>query len=205
MYDIRCVNTDQEFEQVKEAWGSVPKLMKQRYRSLADQSKDNGIIIAAYDNGNVVGTIRCVEWGRLPYYHLSSLFIKPGLLPRFNFSDLKNPMIYIIDHILSEMEKKEKYDWYFVRVVSKAYGKLEKDGNNLLNQTDLGRRYHRYVEKVIEPLEEPIYDMHKALLGNKVWDQHLVIIRCSLDNQYRRYGNLFDEETEFVNSSKNKN
>jgi hypothetical protein len=205
MYEIKTISTESEFEQVLEVWKSVPKLMRDRSKSLAVLSKEFGSVVVAYDKGEIVGTLRYTEWAKLPYYHVGSLYIKPGLLLRMDFTNPKNPTNYMFDYILSEMEKKERYDWYYVRNLCKAYAKVEDEGNNLLDCSKSGHRYHKFVENVLEANEEPVYEMHKMLLARTTWNRPLMIIRCSLDNQYRKHGNFFKNELEFVEKFTNKN
>lgn len=198
MYKVKTITTELEFEQVLEAWKTVPKLMRDRSKSLVEQSKKFGSMVVAYDNDEIVGTFRYTEWNKIPYYHIGSLYIKPGILPVFDFANPKNPTICMFDHILSMMEQKERYDWYYVRNLCKGYARSEDKGKNILDCSKFGYRYHRYVEKIIEANEEPIYEMHKMLLANTTWNRPLIIIKCSLDNQYRKHGNFFRNEVEFV-------
>ena len=199
MYEIRELSTDQEFQDAKILWESSSKMMRQEHTNSFETTV---LIVGAFKDNELIGTLRCVKWDTMPYYSIGGLYIKPNTVFRYDFSDEKNPITYLTDYILSKMESEDRYEWYYVRVLGKAYAKIQQGGNDLLNKTKLGHRYHRFVEKIFEPGEEPVYSTHKALMGNKSWNRHVLLVKCSLDNQYRKNGDIFSSEMSFLENAK---
>lgn len=202
MYDVREIKKDKEFEDVKNLWGSSTRLMRDTIKIPFNDLRTGGVLVGAYDKDDLIGVMRYCEWSSMPYYSIGRLYIKPNTIPRYDFSNPKNPIIYITDFILSTMEQKQRYEWYYVRALSKAYAKIQEDGNDLLNKSIVGNRYHRYVEKIFNPGEIPDFNMHRLLMGDREWNRHIMLVKCSLDNQYRIHGDIFKTEKIFLNNVK---
>ena len=170
--------------------------------TLLDQIKD-GCIVGAYLEKELVGTLKYMKWNGLPYYSIGALYIKPGLIPRYDFSNPDNPITYITDFILNSLENQGFYNWYYVRTLGKGYAKIQREGHDLLNQTELGYRYRRDVEEIVPAFTEPKFQLHSKLMGHRKWARPVMIIKCSLENQFRKHGDIFKTEIDFLNAEQN--
>jgi len=202
-YIIKYIETDQEYQDVLELWNSKNTLMFQDLgNDHFSNNIKNGRIVGAYDGPILVGTLKYVAWDALPYYSVGGLYIKTGLVKFYNFNDPLNPITYITDFILKDMESRGYVNWYYTRVLKKGYAKIQHDGNDLLSCTTLGSRYRRDIEEIIMPGELSKFSLHSNLVLNKTWARPIMVVKCSLDNQYRPSGNIFAKEFEFLQNAK---
>lgn len=201
-YTIKYIETDQEFLDVSELWKSKDTLM---FQDLGDEhfayNIKTGKIVGAYDGSTLVGTLKFSIWGDLPYYSIGGLYIKTGLIKFYRFKDPLNPITYITDFILRDMEAKGYLNWYYTRVLKKGYARIQADGNDLLTCTTLGHRYRRDIEEIIMPGEKSKFMVHNALILNRTWLKPIMVIKCCLDNQYREHGDIFNNELTYLNNN----
>jgi hypothetical protein len=203
-YTICEIQTDNQFNDVINLWSSRKTIMRQgdNWSSLIDNIRA-GTIVGAYNGSELVGTLKYSKWAGLPYYTISALYIKPDTVKRYDFSDANNPITYITDYILEKLENENYYTWYYIRILGKAYAKIQKEKNDLLNQTKLGYRYRRDIEEIVQPNTQSAFPVHNLILGSTTWARPVMIVRCSLENQYRKTENIFETEIEFLNAKKN--
>lgn len=203
LYNIKVIKTKDEYNDVWELWSSRSKVMRHKQSFPFLKDIDYGTIVGAYQDNSLVGTLKYTKWKGLPFYSMGSLFIKKNLIPRYDFSNPINPLISITDFILRSLEEEEFYNWYYVRALGKAYAKIEKDDHDLLSCTELGPRYHRFVEELILPGTRSKNVLYDKMAGSNFWDNPIMIVKCSLDNQYRKHGDVFKTELNFLNAKKN--
>jgi hypothetical protein len=189
-YFIKKIETDDEYDRVEYLWKSRNSLMKNPLPSHSIDNIRDGIIIAAFLENEIVGTMRYFIWKNIPCYQIGGLCVKPGLIK--TFSNLNNPINFIMDYVLEGIEKQHLYTWYYVRPIKKVYAQVQSTNYNLfakhdfLNQTLLGKRYIRFIEEVVLPGNKSKYEsFNKSLIGNQTWNNPVMIVKCSLDDKYR--------------------
>tara|TARA_B110000503_G_C7030626_1_gene363838 strand:- start:200 stop:835 length:636 start_codon:yes stop_codon:yes gene_type:complete len=203
LYDIRIIKTTEDYHNVSTAWSSCTKIMRQVNNFSFLKNINFGKIIGAYLGDDLVGTLKYTKWNTMPFYTVGALYIKPGLIKRYDFSDPKNPINYITDFMLKTLEDQEYYNWYYIRTLGNAYAKIERDNNDLLTCTSLGPRYSRYVEEIVPPGCKSKHALHNTIMADTTWKRPIMIVKCSLSNQYRKHGDVFRTESEIVDVKKN--
>lgn len=203
MYTIRIAETSSDYQKLFELWSSRDKLLRQvanetvhsKFSSMLD-----GTNVCAFDEeDNIAASLKFKGWSNLPYYNVGRMYTRPGLINLYDFKNPVNPMAQILDFTLKLNETIGRYTWYYSRVVSKAYAKLEKNGTDLLNCTTLGKKYDRVVETVIKPGEVPKYIFFKQMMGFESSERPVAVVRCSLMNSHRTsYGDFFSDELKYL-------
>jgi len=137
---------------------------------------------------------------RLPTYQIGNMNIKKKFLQRYDFSNKQHPIIPMMDFILDQQERSNRYTWYYNRSLTPAYHKLQLEGKDLLRNCMLGwdnnknqYRYERFIEEVVLAGNLPVYTGHHAI-QNKIFDTDYMIVKCCLKNEYRHTLNYFDNQ-----------
>jgi hypothetical protein len=200
-YLIKQIETLEEYAEVEELWNSKNKLMREEGVSLV-KHLPLFKVVGAFLNNELVATLKYHYWDNFPYYSIGALYTKSGLVNLYDFSNPNNPIPYIADFILDKLESEGYYTWYYVRTLGKAYARIQQNNHDLLSCTKLGHRYRRDIEEVILPNEISKFKIHNNLILNKQWTRPMVVVRCSLDNQYRPNGDIFNNEFNFLKNAK---
>lgn len=200
-YLIKQIETPEDYAEVEELWSSKNKLMREEGASMV-KYLPLFKVVGAYLNGELVATLKYHYWNNFPYYSIGALYTKSGLVNLYDFSNTTNPIPYITDFILKKLESEGYYTWYYVRTLGKAYARIQQNNHDLLSCTTLGYRYRRDIEEVILPNQTSKFKIHNNLMLNKTWSRPMVVVRCSLDNQYRPNGDIFDKEFDFLKNAK---
>ena len=159
-YTIRTIKTPEDFAKMEDLWCERNKRMK---TTVADQKLEFqksiavGESVGAFNDQNeLVGILRYLIFQTLPFAFMYNLHIKKGTLTKYDFSNEKNPITYILDYILRECEENKIYTWYYARAISKGYHKIYQEGTDLFRQSQMcfdkernDYRYERYVEEII--------------------------------------------------------
>ena len=200
-YVIKQVETVEDRAEVEQLWNSKNKLMREEGASMVEHLPLFEVV-GAYLNGELVATLKYHYWNNFPYYSIGALYTKSGLVNLYDFSNSTNPIPYITDFILKKLESEGYYTWYYVRTLGKAYARIQQNNHDLLSCTTLGHRYRRDIEEVILPNQTSKFKIHNNLMLNKTWSRPMVIVRCSLENQYRPNGDIFNNEFDFLKNAK---
>jgi len=156
-----------------------------------------GIIGAFTADSDLVGTLKYTLWDGLAIYSIGAMYIKPGIISRYDFSNPDNPITPILDFILQSMEDKKYYTWFYSRALSPGYHKIQKTKHDLLNQCKLGSRYDRFIMEVVPAGMRSLIKAHDNMLSNQVWVKNSMIVMCSLRNEFREWGDVFEKEPAF--------
>jgi hypothetical protein len=208
MYNLRKIQTDDDFVKLEELWCERSKRMK---TPVADQKIEFekamkiGTSVGAFNDADeLIGTLRYLTFQTLPYSFLYNLHIKKGTMTRYEFDEAKNPITYCLDFILQEQESKGYYTWYYTRAISRGYHKIFKEGTDLFRQSKMcfdynlnDYRYDRYVEEIVPSGQKSKIVTHNILIGDKVHKPNLVMFKCCLKNQYRPCGDLLVNESKY--------
>lgn len=206
IYNIKIISTEKEKQDVIQLWSSSNRLMRDYIdATVFKESLHNGYTVGAYNNDELCGVVRYIIWNNIPYYSIGMLFIKKNLIPLYKFNNPNNPITYIIDYILKNMEERKFFNWYYVRAISKGYAKIQESREDLLTNTELGPRYRRDVEEIVMPGDRSKFLVHDNLLLNKTWTRPMMIVKCCLENKYRPNGLMFQEENQFIYNNVKKN
>jgi hypothetical protein len=196
-YLIKQIKTDIEYAEVKNLWNSKTKLMREeKAKTIQPHPLPN--VVGAYKDGELVATLAYHYWDNLPYYSIGELYTKTGLVNCYDFSNTSNPITYITDFILSKLESENYFTWYYARTLGKVYARIQQNNHDLLACTNLGYRYRRDIEEVILPNDSSKFKVHNSLILNKKWARPTVVVRCTLENQYRPNGDILNNEFNFL-------
>jgi hypothetical protein len=207
-YNIRKLESQQDLEKFEEIWCERNKRMK---TPVADQRAEFqraitvGTTIGAFDqNDQLIGVLRYLKFQTLPYGFIYNLHIKKGTMHRYNFSDEKNPITYILDFILTEFESQGIYTWYYTRAISRGYHKIFVEGTDLFTKSKMCfdkntslYRYERYIEEFIPAGEKSKIQSFNHLLLDRTYKTNLTMFKCCLKNQFRPYGDVLVNESKY--------
>jgi len=204
MYDIRYLQSDEDFAEAEEIFQSHSKVMRTVYdRSnevITDKNYPNIKYVGCFHEQSLVASLKVMLWERLPTYQIGNMNIKKKFLQRYDFSNHQHPIIPIMDFILTEQERNHRYTWYYNRSLTSAYHKLQLEGKDLLRNCSMGwdnnkneYRYDRYIEEIVVAGNLPSYPVHQSM-QNKVFDTDYMMVKCCLKNEYRHTLNYFDNQ-----------
>lgn len=207
-YTIRTIETPEDLKKMEALWCERNKRMKTEVtdqRLEFQKSIAVGASVGAFDENNeLVGILRYLIFQSLPFAFMYNLHIKKGILTKYEFSNEKNPITYILDFILRECEKNKIYTWYYVRALSKGYHKIYQEGTDLFRQSQMcfdkdlnDYRYERFVEEIIPSGQKSLIKTHNILLGDKVYKPNTVLFKCCLKNIYRHNGDVLINESKY--------
>lgn len=197
MYTVRDIVTDADMKQVREMWKKHSRLMRTYVEEPA--SFTGGTIVGAFDaNDELAGTLRHYSWGGTPFYSIGSLYIRPGLLERYDFSLPDNPIPPILDSIIELKEEQQFYSWYYTRAMGPGYAKLQESGKDLLSWTKLGKRYERFVNEIVRPGTRSKIPAHDSLLTERIWSKPIMVVHCVLRNEFRPFGDALVNEMKLL-------
>lgn len=202
-YIIRYITTEKEIKEAKEIYTSHKKVMRtlmDRKDKDIETNDENIKLIGCFLNDILVAFLKISIFPNLPYYQIGNMNIKHGILNRYDFTNSMHPIIPIMDFILQEQEKQQRFTWFYNRSLTNAYHKLQLDGKDLLKNCLLGYdkikqqyRYDRFVEAVIKAGGKPKHLAYQAM-QNKVFDTDYMIVKCCLKNEYRDTPDYFDNK-----------
>ena len=201
---VRQILNDSDIEQTKQLYFSYSKFMRTVIQTTEDDFVgwlDQGgkyvEVYGAFVNDELIGIMRCRKWESLPIYNMSSLFTKKGMFTVYNYID-GHPFPHLQDYILEKYEAAGYYTWYYHRQIRPAYYRLTKKNKDLLRICNKGwdnvkeqYRYDRVVEEIVAKGGEAKYPNHRSLLRNEIWNNDLMIVKCSLKQEYRQTLNIF--------------
>jgi len=195
-YTIRYLETVDDYKQLLDLKFERSSMI--RTKNAAPEITIGGKVTGAFlQDGSLVASLQTTLWDNLAFYSLGDLHIKKGHLPRYDFSIENNPVVSITDFILGNMENRGYYSWFYSRALSPAYHKIQKDGNDLLTQSNLGKRYERFVTEFVPAGQRAKTRVHDNMLLRRTWERNIVIVMCSLKNEFRPYGDVFDNESKY--------
>ncbi len=201
---VRQILSDNDIEQTKELYFSYNKFM----RTVVHTTEDNFVtwldrggkyveIYGAFLDNELIGIMRCRKWESLPIYNMSSLFTKKGMFSVYNYIE-GHPFPRLQDHILEKYEANGYYTWYYHRQIRPAYYRLTRKNKDLLRICNMGwddqrsqYRYDRVVEEIVKKGSEAEHPNHRALLRNEVWNNDIMVVKCSLKQEYRKTLDIF--------------
>ena len=201
---IRQILDNSDIEQTKQLYFSYDKFM----RTLIDTTEGNFVswldqggkyveVYGAFVNGELIGLMRSRKWQSLPVFALSSLFTKKGMFALYNYTD-DHPSPFLLDHILEKYEANGYYTWYGHRQIRPAYYRLTTRNKDLLSICNLGWdsvkeqcRYNRTVEEIVKTGSEAAWPIHRSLLREQIWNNDILIFKCSLKQEYRKTLDIF--------------
>ena len=209
MYKIRCITSDSDLDQMRKIWFERNKRMR---TVVEDQEQEfnkalsNGVTVGAFDDNEVlIGFMRYHISAVMPFANIYHMHIKKGTLNLYDFSNEQNPITPILDFILTALEEKEIYTWYYVRPISQVYHKIYKDQKDLFFQSNKCYdktlrefRYERFVDEMIEKNSIPSYKSHQLILGDRKFINNIIIVKCCLKQKFRKYSDIFDNEQHFL-------
>ena len=201
---VRQITDDSDVEQTKALYMSYRRFNKthfpvteENFNAWIDRGNKYVEVYGAFVNDELIGTMRCRKWESLPIYNMSSLFTKKGMFAVYNYVD-GHPFPYIQDHILEKYEADGYYTWYYHRQIRPAYYRLTKKNKDLLRVCSKGwdetkgqYRYDRFVEEIVKQGTTAQHPNHRAQLRNEVWNNDIMIVKCSLKQEYRPMPNIF--------------
>lgn len=196
MFTIRKIETEEDFEKTRKLWLLHTRLM----RGPAHERKDFdvGTIVGSFNDQNQLqATVRHITWQEHVSYSIDSLYVKPGEMMLYGFTR-PNPVTPIVDFILAEREAEQYYTWFYVRAITKGYAKIQRNGSDLLLNTKLGPRYHRYVMDIVPAGERSRIDAHDAMMARRDYTKDVIVVQCNLDNDQRTWGNVLELEKRSV-------
>jgi len=201
---VRQIINNSDIAQTKQLYFSYSKFMRtviqateDDFVSWLDQGGKYIEVFGAFVNDELIGIMRCRKWESLPVYNMSSLFTKKGLFTVYNYVD-GHPFPHLQDYISEKYEAAGYYTWYYHRQIRPAYYRLTKKNKDLLRICNKGwdsvkeqYRYDRFVEEIVKKGSEAAYPNHRSMLRNEVWNSDLMIVKCSLKQEYRPNVDIF--------------
>lgn len=198
MYTVRKIETEADFSQVRKLWTLHARMMRTPIPERTDL--DTGVIIGAFQDEVLVACMRYIPFPDSRQYSIDSLYIKPSLLKYYSSIDPADPVTPILDHIIEDREAAGCFTWYYVRVISPGYTKVDRAGHGFLSSSTRGRRYERYLLEVVPKNTRSEVKFHDtALLGQRTYERDIMVVMCCLKNEFRAPAQrLGEDKAQFV-------
>ncbi len=192
-----------QFRTLYAAWlkhYGVTTLSDERLRGFIIFYRYESNFVGAFEDNELVAVMRYYRSRMVPYYYLNSLILDQDKFS-YNEYNADHPFVKILDYILQAMESEGRYTWF------QSYFYHE---SNVENPNDLIKhcvngwgaekqqlRYNRYVEEFIPKNGRSKSSSFEMLLFTKIWPTDINIVQASLKPEYRKVGDVINEEYKF--------
>lgn len=209
---VRSIKEDADVKQALKMWLDHPKVMGTRIERseygfhiwLRGNSWSKSYVMGAFDNDTLIGMMRYNMWNNIPYYSFDGLHTKKGSFITYNYKNGNHPFVPLMNHIMKKMEEQERYTWFYHRAIRPGYGRLTDQQDDLLRYCDLGwdkeknhYRYDRYVDEIVPAGERTPTIAFNTMLFNRPYKFDIMVVKCCLKPEYRRWGDVFKVESEY--------
>lgn len=148
----------------------------------------------AFAEKELVCVLNVAPWGKMNYYAVSGLYIKPGLLSHFSWSPEKNPAVVIFYRALAEMESQGRFNWYYTRSIDRWPAKMREAGRDFFSTSGVGNTYTRYIQEIVRAGTRSKVEMHDRLLGQRTWEVDVAVFMCAKKNEFRNFDYKLEDE-----------
>ena len=185
MYELRNIETEEDFKKVKLLWTVHARLMRTNVPIRDDLNV--GTIVGAFRGDDLVSTIRHHKSDGHAWYSMDSIYVKPGELSYYaSLNGIENPIVPLVDYVIKEYESQDMFTWYYVRAISPGYTKIHKSGHSFLSSSKLGSRYEKFLMEVVKANTRSKFATHDALLGKRVFEKDVIVVMQCLKNEHRQ-------------------
>jgi hypothetical protein len=196
-FDIRKLESTNDLLQAEEIFVSHDKVMRGKvsvekdvfFRSLINAGHT---LVGAFKDEELYAFMTYKLFTQLPICQVGNIYTKKGKFTSYKFSNRSNPIPKILDFILTDIESKKYYTWYYCRANLDIYKKLEDDGEGLLRWSEKSfdnstnsYRYERYIEEIIPVKKSSQFLLHTKMFALGLWEKETIIFKCCLKNEYR--------------------
>jgi hypothetical protein len=204
-YAVRNL-TENDIEQASDIFISPKKVMRtslirNKDEILTDFKYPGTTYVGAFADNELVAYMKYTIWKLVPVYHVGNLNVKSGILNRYDFSSESNPLLPVMNYILTAAEELGLYTWYYNRSLSPAYHKLQYTGKDMLMNCKMGYdseknsyRYDRFIVDVIKAGNRSNSDAFFNMAGKKIFDTDYMVVNCCLKPEYRNLPDYFNLE-----------
>lgn len=197
-YVIKTITAPEELKQAEEIFMSHKKVMRNKvefekdvlFRSIISSGH---ILVGAFKDDKLNAFMTYKFYNQLPICQVGNIYTKIGAFTTYKFSNPENPVPKVLDYILTEIENKKYYTWYYCRANLDIYKKLEATGEGLLkwseksyDQNKNQYRYERYIEEIVPAMSAGKFLLHTKMFALGLWPTEIVIYKCCLRQEYRK-------------------
>lgn len=154
----------------------------------------NQYAVGCFDNNKCIGVSTQFFWSSMPIWSASNLFISPGIPDSNYLSDLKIKIMgSLMQQMISNGEKDDRYEFYYITRDSKSFSKKIKSYNTIQkSNNEVAERYDYIDLHIIQTPDDIKWPYIRELLGNigmvaiqPPYNKTLIVRKAILKSQYR--------------------
>lgn len=202
-FTIKRVESEQDKLKTKGLWLSHKK-WEGSYITRTEEEIDKIFsmeatrVYGSFDiNDHLLATITLTVWSRIPCYILNGHCIEKNAMKLYNFKN-KNPMSPLINYVVSAMESRNYYTFYYTQAITPGIKRQYRTGGDMFRNIKAGwdteknqYRYDRYFEEIIAPESKSKYELFNEMLDNKQYRHNIGVVKYCLRPEYRPWPDVF--------------